>query len=81
VLAAAAQAVPATAAEPAQAQIIEILHVGELEAGFHLLYELKPAEARAKFEAWQKSHKRQHNLGKQPEIATREEARSGPHTT
>jgi hypothetical protein len=56
VLAAAAQAVPATAAEPAQAQIIEILHVPELEAGFHLLYELKPAEARAKFEAWQKSH-------------------------
>jgi hypothetical protein len=34
----------------------EILHVPELEAGFHLLYELKPAEARVKFESWQKSH-------------------------
>ncbi len=28
----------------------------ELEAGFHLLYELKPAEARAQFEGWQQSH-------------------------
>ena len=28
----------------------------ELDAGFHLLYELKPAEARAQFAAWQKSH-------------------------
>ena len=28
----------------------------ELQTGFHLLYELKPAEARAQFEAWQKSH-------------------------
>ena len=28
----------------------------ELEAGFHLLYELKPAEAHAQFEAWEKSH-------------------------
>lgn len=34
----------------------EILHVPELEAGFHLLYELKPQEARKQFEAWQKSH-------------------------
>ena len=33
-----------------------VLHVPELDAGFHLLYELKPAEARAQFEAWQKSH-------------------------
>jgi hypothetical protein len=32
------------------------LHVAELDAGFHLLYELKPAEARQHFEAWQKSH-------------------------
>ncbi|HET6936843.1 MAG TPA: hypothetical protein VFI72_18510 [Candidatus Angelobacter sp.] len=56
VLAAPAQDVPATAPEPAQVQIIEALHVPELEAGFHLLYELKPAEARAQFESWGKSH-------------------------
>jgi hypothetical protein len=35
---------------------IQALHVPELEAGFHLLYELKPQEARNQFEAWQKSH-------------------------
>jgi tetratricopeptide (TPR) repeat protein len=35
---------------------IEALHVPELDAGFHLLYELKPEEARNHFEAWQKSH-------------------------
>jgi tetratricopeptide (TPR) repeat protein len=35
---------------------IEALHVPELEAGFHLLYELKPEEAHKQFEAWQKSH-------------------------
>jgi tetratricopeptide (TPR) repeat protein len=34
---------------------IEPLHVPELDSGFHLLYELKPAEARAQFETWQKS--------------------------
>jgi tetratricopeptide (TPR) repeat protein len=34
----------------------EVLPVPELEAGFQLLYELKPAEARAQFEAWQQSH-------------------------
>ncbi len=34
----------------------EPLNVPELEAGFHLLYELKPAEAHKQFEAWQKSH-------------------------
>jgi hypothetical protein len=34
----------------------EVLHVPELEAGFRLLYELKPAEARARFETWQKAH-------------------------
>ena len=28
----------------------------ELDAGFHLLYELKPEEAHKQFEAWQKSH-------------------------
>lgn len=45
----------AAVAGPGQAQA-EVLHVPELEAGFHLLYELKPAEARAQFAAWQKSH-------------------------
>jgi hypothetical protein len=34
----------------------EALHVPELDAGFHFLYELKPAEAHNKFEAWQNSH-------------------------
>ena len=33
-----------------------VLHVPELEAGFHLLYELKPAEAHAQFEIWEKAH-------------------------
>jgi len=32
------------------------LHVPELDAGFHLLYELKFAEARDQFKAWQQSH-------------------------
>ncbi|MGC2529672.1 MAG: hypothetical protein WA639_18125 [Candidatus Acidiferrum sp.] len=35
---------------------IQSLHVPELEAGFHLLYELKPQEARDQFESWQRSH-------------------------
>jgi hypothetical protein len=35
---------------------IEALHVPELEAGFHLLYQLKPEDAHKQFEAWQKSH-------------------------
>src|ERR1700690_2293367 len=35
---------------------LEVLHVPELEAGFHLLYELKPEEARKHFAAWQSSH-------------------------
>jgi hypothetical protein len=34
----------------------EVLHVPELDAGFHFLYELKPEEAHNQFEAWQKSH-------------------------
>ncbi len=46
------QAAPAGSGQAA----IEPLHVPELDAGFHLLYELKPAEARAQFETWQKSH-------------------------
>jgi hypothetical protein len=32
------------------------LEVPELDAGFRLLYELKPEEARIHFEAWQQSH-------------------------
>ena len=32
------------------------LHIPELDTGFRLLYELKFSEARAQFEAWQKSH-------------------------
>jgi len=35
---------------------IEPLHVPELDAGFHLLYELKPEKAHKQFVAWQKSH-------------------------
>ena len=35
---------------------VEVLHVPELETGFHLLYELKFEDARNQFEAWQKSH-------------------------
>jgi hypothetical protein len=50
-----ALAVPATPAGGRQAQIA-VLHVPELDAGFHLLYELKTEEARAQFDAWQKSH-------------------------
>jgi hypothetical protein len=34
----------------------EIFRVPELDVGFHLLYELKPAEAHAQFQAWQKAH-------------------------
>jgi hypothetical protein len=32
------------------------LHVPELDAGFHFLYELKPEEAHKRFEALQRSH-------------------------
>ena len=42
--------VPVAWAEPGQAPT-EGLHIPELDAGFHLLYELKPSEARARFEA------------------------------
>ena len=45
------------AAQAASAQTPTVaLHVPELDAGFHLLYELKPAEARQHFEAFWKSH-------------------------
>jgi hypothetical protein len=35
---------------------VEALHVPELDAGFHLLYELKPEEAHEQFEALQMTH-------------------------
>ena len=35
---------------------IEVLHVPELEAGFHFLYELKLEEAHTQFATWQKLH-------------------------
>jgi hypothetical protein len=41
----------------------------ELDAGFHLLYELKPDEARAKFAAWQASHS-EDSLGSAAEAAS-----------
>ena len=34
----------------------EVSDAPELDAGFRLLYELKPEEARAEFAAWQASH-------------------------
>ncbi|HLW55085.1 MAG TPA: hypothetical protein VKW06_19805 [Candidatus Angelobacter sp.] len=34
----------------------KVSHAPELDAGFHLLYELKPEDARAQFGLWQKSH-------------------------
>ncbi|HLW52190.1 MAG TPA: hypothetical protein VKW06_05060 [Candidatus Angelobacter sp.] len=47
---------------------IEVLHVPELEAGFHFLYQLKPAEAHAQFQTWQKVHP-QDPLGSASEAA------------
>ena len=35
---------------------MEALHVPELDAGFHLLYELKPEDARNHFRDWQNAH-------------------------
>ena len=57
VLCAAIVAGPAPGAPqvPADNQI-DVLKVSELEAGFHLLYELKPAESHLQFESWEKSH-------------------------
>jgi tetratricopeptide (TPR) repeat protein len=51
-------AVPHLRAAPAGSGQTPIgtLHVPELDDGFHLLYELKPEEARRQFEALQKSH-------------------------
>jgi tetratricopeptide (TPR) repeat protein len=47
--------VRAAPADSGQAPVVA-LDVPELDAGFHLLYELKPEEARNQFESWQKSH-------------------------
>jgi len=44
------------ASEASSETPIQALHLQELEAGFHLLYELKPQEARKQFEAWQRFH-------------------------
>ncbi len=47
----------ARAAQETSGQVaIEPLQVPELDAGFHLLYELKPEEAHKQFESWQESH-------------------------
>jgi len=54
-LVAALLSIPAVPADETQAPTAA-LHVPELDAGFHLLYELKPGQARAQFAAWQKAH-------------------------
>ena len=41
---------------PAWSWQAEVLNASELDAGFHLLYELKPEEGRAQFAVWQASH-------------------------
>ena len=46
----------------------ETTHVPELDAGFHSLYELKPAEAHTQFRAWEQSHP-QDPLGSASEAA------------
>lgn len=43
-------------AAPVWAWQAEALAAPELDTGFHLLYELKPEEARAQFAAWRASH-------------------------
>jgi hypothetical protein len=45
-----------TPSAPSGRALTDILNSPELDEGFHFLYELKPAEARAQFDAWQKSH-------------------------
>lgn len=45
----------ASAAGPPEARI-GVSYAPALDAGFRLLYELKPAEARSQFGAWQKTH-------------------------
>lgn len=57
------------AATPAMAWQAAVADSSTLDAGFHLLYELKPDEARAKFAAWQASHP-QDPLGSAAEAAS-----------
>ncbi len=45
-----ARATDSVAGEP------NVASAAQLETGFHLLYDLKPAEAKTQFEAWEKSH-------------------------
>lgn len=47
--------VPLALTAPRQAPI-KVLHVPELEAGFHLLYDLRAEEAHTQFTIWQKLH-------------------------
>jgi tetratricopeptide (TPR) repeat protein len=47
----------------------EILNPSELDAGFHLLYELRPEEARAQFAIWQAFHP-EDSLGSASEAAS-----------
>lgn len=54
---------------PAGSSQAEVLSAPELDAGFHLLYELRPEEARAQFAAWQESHP-QDPLGSAAEAAS-----------
>lgn len=61
-------ALGARAAQTGSGQV-EVLRAPELDAGFHLLYELKPEEARAQFAAWQASHP-QDPLGSSAEAAS-----------
>src|SRR5713101_5532209 len=49
-------AAPGHAAPRAAAPAERAVEAPEIDAGFHLLYELKFVEARAQFTAWQKSH-------------------------
>lgn len=54
-IAVAAGGAPATSSPPRQ-NPSGIAFAPEIDAGFRLLYELKPAEARAQFASWQTSH-------------------------
>jgi tetratricopeptide (TPR) repeat protein len=54
-IAAAALGAPATKPRPQQDQT-RISRAPEIDAGFHLLYQLKPVEARERFEAFRRAH-------------------------
>ncbi len=59
----------AVQAAPVGSWQAEVSDAPELDAGFRLLYEMKPADARAKFAAWQTSHP-QDPLGSAAEAAS-----------